>query len=366
MLCANTELFAPYLLGNLWLRNRVIMAPMTRCRATEPGEAPTALMAEYYAQRASAGLIISEGVPTSERARGYLYTPGIYSDAQVAGWQQVTAAVHEREGRIFAQLWHCGRISHPSLRADRALPVGPSSQISQNIFTFALNPEGQPGNLPCGLPHRLTTEEAAAIPGEFATAAARARDAGFDGVEIHGANGYLFDQFRSGAVNNERDDAYGGCLENRCRLLLETVDAVVAVLGPDRVGVRLSPFGSFNDIPAHPDDLESYLYLANQLDRRGIAYIHLNDQAGEWVHDASSPVLKGIRSAFRRALILCGNFDLPKALHAAGRGDLVAFGRPFIANPNLIARWQYQHPLLEPDPKTFYAGGATGYTDYPC
>lgn len=359
------ELFAPYALGPSTLANRIAMAPMTRCRADNPGLAPTPTMAEYYRQRAGAGLIISEGVPTSEQARGYINTPGLYSEAQIAGWRLVTEAVHAAGGKIFAQLWHCGRISHASLRADRSPPVGASSATAQTI-TFVPDASGQPEQQPCDTPRALTTAEAAGIAGEFAAAARKAIAAGFDGVEIHGANGYLFDQFRCPFLNR-RDDVYGGSRENRRRLLLETTASVAAAIGAERVGVRLSPLGQANDMQPDPEPAATYGELVGALSAIGIVYLHIYEQSGSWIHDPENPLLRLIRASFAGTLMLCGGFDRDKgeAALAAGSGDLIAIGKAFIANPDLVSRMRARHPLARFDSASFYAGQEKGYIDYP-
>ncbi len=359
-------LFSPYELGDLTLPNRVVMAPLTRSRAINPELAPTALAAEYYAQRASAGLIVSEGTPVSLQARGYAYTPGIYSEAHIAGWQQITAAVHQQGGRIFMQLWHCGRISHHTLRVDGSPPVGPSA-IAAPTKTYGLDPAtGAAVLLPCDPPRTLSTTEVTAIVADFAQAARNALAAGCDGVEIHGANGYLFDQFRCPFLNDRRDD-YGGSLENRCRLLLETTAAVAQAVGPERVGVRLAPLGTANGMQIDPQPLETYGYLVSELDRLSVAYVHIYDQSSSWIHQPDDALLRHLRASFTRALILCGGFTTARAEAAlqAGSGDLVAFGKLYISNPDLVERFRGDFELAPYDTRTFYTGGATGYVDYP-
>lgn len=363
---SDRKLFSTWPLGGLTLLNRIVMAPMTRSRATNPEAAPTPLMAEYYAQRASAGLIISEGAPVSAQARGYVYTPGIYSPAQIAGWRQVTEAVHREGGRIFIQLWHCGRISHCSLREDASPPVGPSAIIA-HTKTFGSDPQtGQAALLPCDAPRALSTDEVKGVIADFVRAAREALEAGFDGVEIHGANGYLFDQFRCPFLN-DRTDAYGGSLANRCRLLLETAAAISAAVGPERTGVRLSPLGQANDMLLDPEPLETYGYLARELAKLRIGYLHLNDQSSSWIHDPADPLLSHLRASFPQTLILCGGFTAEGAEAAlqAGTGDLIAFGKPYISNPDLVERLQAGFELAPYDTKTFYKGGASGYVDYP-
>lgn len=359
------KLFKPYDLKSLSLKNRMVMAPMTRCRAGE-GDIPTPLMADYYAQRSTAGLIISEGIPVSQRARGYLWTPGIYTAEQVAGWGQVTKAVHDAGGRMFAQIWHVGRISHQSLQPDEGAPEGPTDEQPEDATCFAYDENGNPGNVPTSRPRALDAAGIARIRQEFVQAARNAREAGMGGVEIHGANGYLFDAFLNSVVNT-RSDAYGGSVENRCRLLLETVDAVAASIGAGRTGVRISPNGRFNAMPEDPEMEATFLYLAGELDRRGIAYLHINDQATFGMPAIPQGLIPKIRAVFRGPIILCGGYDAPRALAAIddGSADLVAFGVPYLANPDLPARLENGWPLNEADRDSFYGGGEKGYSDYP-
>lgn len=357
-------LFQPYQLGDLTLRNRTVMAPLTRCRAGQPGDLPTALHAEYYAQRAGAGLIVSEGSPIGVTAPGYLWTPGMYSPEQVAGWRLVTSAVHEAGGRIFAQLWHCGRISHTSLQPGGAAPFGPSRRRA-DAMSFGYGVDGKPGYVPCSEPQPLTAEDIAALVAEVGRATANALAAGFDGVEVHGANGYLFDQFLNAGVN-DRADAWGGPIENRARFLLEALDAAIAVAGPGRVGVRLSPHGSFNDMPADPQTDDLVLYLADELERRALGYIHFVDPVFNG-YPAGEALLKAVKGRYRGTLIACGDMTADKARRYLEQGlaDLIAFGRLFISNPDLPQRLERGGPFTEPDPNTFYGGGAAGFTDYP-
>jgi 2,4-dienoyl-CoA reductase-like NADH-dependent reductase (Old Yellow Enzyme family) len=355
-------LFEPVTVGPLTLANRVVMAPMTRCRADHRDAVPNELMVEYYRQRARAGLILSEGVPVSDNARGYLNTAALWNEAQAAGWQRVNDAVHGAGGRIFAQLWHCGRIAHSRLHADGSLPVG-ASAIAARAEAKVPGPDGIVV-LPCETPRVLATDEIAGIVADFARSAELARLAGFDGVEIHGANGYLLDQFRCPFVN-DRSDRYGGSLENRYRLLLEVVDAVCAVWEPGRVCVRQSPRGIANDMQPDPDPLHTYPYIARELDRRDIGLLHIFDQSAHWIHE-DDPLLPALRAAYRGALMVCGGFDRDKAEAVLARGaDLVAFGKAFISNPDLIERLRRREELNPWNVKTFYAPGAAGYIDYP-
>ncbi|QCO67563.1 alkene reductase [Luteimonas yindakuii] len=351
--------------GALALPNRVVMAPLTRSRAGQPGDVPTALNAEYYAQRASAGLIVSEATQISPQGQGYAWTPGIYDDAQEAGWKQITEAVHARGGRIAAQLWHVGRISHPLVQADGATPVAPSAIVAEGANAFVVKPDGTPGNVPTAMPRALETDEIAGIVADYAKAAQRADRAGFDMVELHAANGYLLQQFLS-TNSNTRTDRYGGALENRARITLDVVDALIDVLGAGRVGVRLSPhFAGHGIADAEPED--SALYLAREFSRRGIAYLHIAEP--DW---AGGPKLgdafrRALREAFEGVLIFCGGYTADRAdtLIASGMADAVAFGRPFIANPDLVERFRVGAALNEPDASTFYGGAERGYTDYP-
>lgn len=349
-------LHTPFTLGPYTLANRVVMAPMTRARTGE-ARIPTPSTVEYYRQRAGAGLIVSEGAQVSERGIGYLGTPGIHSDAQVDGWRRVTDAVHAEGGRIFLQLWHVGRASHPSVQPDGGQPVAPSAvAIEGEIFTTE-------GMRPFPTPRALEQDEIAGIVAEFADGARRAYRAGFDGVEIHGANGYLVDQFlRDGS--NRRTDAYGGTVEKRARFLLEVTAAVADVWGGSRVGVRLSPTSPFNGM-SDADPAATFGFAAHALNRFSPAYLHVIEPlASPSSGPRLSPMLK---SVFRGAFIANGGYDAASAREAlaAGRADLVSFGVPFIANPDLPERFRTGAPLAEADRATFYTGGDEGYVDYP-
>ncbi len=345
--------------------NRIVMAPMTRCRADHRDAIPNDMMVEYYRQRASAGMIISEGVPVSDRGRGYIHTAALWNEAQAAGWKKVNDAVHAAGGKTFAQLWHVGRISHSALHLDRSAPAGVSSLIA-NSKTFIPGPDGAPKFSLCEAPVELSTAEAAAIAGEFSSGARMAKLAGFDGVEIHGANGYLLDQFRCPFLN-QRTDKYGGTLENRFRLLLEAVDAVAAVYDPACISVRQSPYGLANDMQADPDPLGTYTYIAGELDRRKIGFLHLNDQTGGWINDFTHPLLAALRQAYRGSIIACGGFKADNCEEILRRGlvDLIGIGKLFTSNPDLAERLKRGAELAVFDQKTFYAGGANGYIDYP-
>ena len=353
-----SDLFIPAKLGPYELANRVVMAPLTRNRAG-PGGVPQEMNVEYYAQRASAGLIITEGSQISPQGRGYPGTPGIHSQAQIAGWRRVTDAIHRRGGRVFLQLWHVGRISHPSLQPKGALPVAPSA-IKPDGETFT-----ETGLQAFVTPRALQTDEIPGIVAQFRQAAENALEAGFDGVEVHAANGYLLDQFlRDGT--NRRDDDYGGSLENRARLLLQVTHAVAGVFGADRVGVRLSPVNSFNSMSDTAPDV-TFPYIAERLNRFGLAYLHVVEQ-----DEAGSDAMRGfdprkLRGAFKGTYIANGGYDQVRAevALATGAADLIAFGKPFIANPDLAARFAIGAPLNRAEEASFYGGDEKGYTDYP-
>ncbi len=354
------DLFAPVQLGVVRLRNRIVMAPLTRSRASMAG-VPTALMAEYYGQRASAGLIIAEGTNISAQARGYAWTPGLYTREQVQAWRAITASVHARGGHIFPQLWHVGRISHPSLQPGGALPVAPSALRPQaSAYTEA-------GFVPCVTPHALTIAEIAGIVADYGRAAANALAAGFDGVEIHAANGYLIDQFLRDSTN-QRTDAYGGTREKRARLLFEAVGAAVTACGAGRVGVRLSPLSPVNGAALDSDPAGTYGFVVARLSEMGIAYIHVIEGVTQGAREVPGGFDLGtLRRAFSGSYMANNGYDLALALEARRRGlaDLVSFGRLYIANPDLVERFRCGAPLNAPDPTTFFGGGASGYTDYP-
>jgi N-ethylmaleimide reductase len=353
-----TKLFEPYQLGPLTLPNRLVMAPLTRNRAVE-GLVPNPLAAEYYAQRASAGLLVTEASQVSQQGQGYQDTPGIYSKEQVAGWRKVTNRVHERGGRIFIQLWHVGRISHVSLQQDNQLPVAPSAiRAKGKTFvggTFADVSE----------PRALTTQEIPEIIESFMRATANALEAGFDGVEIHGANGYLLDQFAKDGTN-KRTDAYGGSIENRARLMLEVAKVVAAEAGPERTGIRISPVTPANDVSdSNPQPL--FDYIVDHLNALKLTYIHVIEGATGGPRDIAPFDYGSLRKRFKGAYIANNgyDFDLANEVLAANAADLIAFGKPFIANPDLVERLKSGAPLNVPDKATFYGGGAKGYTDYP-
>lgn len=361
-----STLFDSLKLGDLTLKNRIIMAPLTRMRSSQPGNIPYALNAEYYAQRASAGLIISEATQISQQGQGYPGTPGIHTPQQVEGWKLVTEAVHQRSGNIFLQLWHVGRISHSSHQPQGALPVAPSAITpTGKVFTADWK------QAPYETPRVLETAEIPNIVADFKKGAENAKNAGFDGVEVHGANGYLLDQFLQDG-SNKRTDNYGGSIENRARLLLEVVDAAVSVWGKERVGVRLSPYGTFNDM-SDSDPVKLFTYVLEQLSVRGIAYVHMIEPraTGAGGSDAvmsNAPSTSQLfRRAFRGMFISAGGYapDTAKRAVESGEADAVAFGRHYIANPDLPERIQNGAPLNKYNRATFYGGAEKGYTDYP-
>jgi N-ethylmaleimide reductase len=350
------DLFSPISLGRLQLPNRIVMAPLTRNRAGA-GDVPRPMHATYYRQRATAGLIITEASPISPQGVGYPGTPGIYSEAQIAGWQLVTQAVHSAGGHIFQQLWHVGRISHPDLQPGGAVPVAPS----------AIKPAGEAmtatGMQAFVTPRALERDEIHAIIAQYATAARNALQAGFNGVEVHAANGYLIDQFlRDGS--NERTDEYGGSIENRSRLLREVLQAVCEAVGADRVGLRISPENSFNDMrDSHPED--TFLHVAEMLNAFEPAYLHVVE--GDMVSGEKSLDYGRIRVAFRGVYMANCRYDLARAQHAIATdaADMVSFGALYIANPDLVERFKRGAVLTVPDPRTYYGGDEHGYTDYP-
>ncbi|MBL3525755.1 alkene reductase [Serratia plymuthica] len=355
---ANQPLFQPYNLGPISLTNHIVMAPLTRNRAGA-GLVPSELAATYYAQRATAGLLITEATQISAQAQGYQDTPGIYTPAQIDGWRKVTDAVHAKGGHIFVQLWHVGRISHVDLQPGGAAPVAPSA-IRAETKTFVNN-----GFADVSEPRALELDEIKDIIEDFRKASANAIATGFDGVEIHGANGYLLEQFlKDGA--NQRTDEYGGSIENRARLLLEVVAAVKDEIGAERTGVRISPVSPANAISIS-DPQPQYDYLVEQLDALGIVYLHVVEGATGGPRDVSPFDYGSLRRRFKNTYIGNNGYDLALASGqlAEGKADLFAFGRPFIANPDLVERLKTQAPLATLVPETLYGGGAEGYTDYP-
>lgn len=353
-------LFSPTQLGPLALQNRLVMAPMTRSRAI--GNIPNALMAQYYGQRACAGLIITEGTAPSPNGLGYPRIPGIFSQVQVAGWRLITDAVHGKGAKIFVQLMHTGRISHPLNLPTDARVLAPSA-IAANGQMHT----DTAGTQPLPTPEAMTEADIQQAMQEFVQAAKNAIGAGFDGVELHGANGYLLEQFiRPNA--NQRTDGYGGPIENRARFMLETVRAVADAIGKDRVGIRLSPFGVVSDMPLYDEMTADYTFLAQQLNASGaLAYIHLVDHTAMGAPEVPAAIKDMFRDTFDGALILSGGYDFARAEQdlLASKADLIAVGRPFLANPDLPMRWQQGAALNTPDMATFYTPGEQGYVDYP-
>jgi N-ethylmaleimide reductase len=354
-----SDLFMPFQFGPYKLTNRIAMAPLTRSRA-QTGDVPSLLAAEYYRQRSTAGLIIAEATQISPQGKGYAFTPGIYDSAQVEGWKTITAAVHEAGGCIFLQLWHVGRISHPSLQPANALPVAPS----------AIKPEGkaftEEGFVPFVTPRALETSEMAGIVEQYRVASKYALDSGFDGVEIHAANGYLIDQFLRDSTNH-RTDIYGGSLENRARLLMEVTAAIVSVWSADRVGVRLAPTSPANDI-SDSDPAKLFTYVVEQLNQFNLLYLHVIEGATGGPRKVDNDFdLQTLRKLFNGVYMANNGYDREMAISARQQNlaDMVAFGRPFISNPDLVARLKLNAPLNKLDADTLYGGGAKGYIDYP-
>ncbi len=357
---AASDLFDPVGLGPYTLKNRIVMAPLTRSRADDAG-VPGELQATYHSQRATAGLIVTEPTNISAQGKGYIRTPGIWSSEQVAGWKLTTKAVHDKGGRIFLQLWHVGRVSHPDLQPGGALPVAPSAVRAENQQAYTYE-----GFKPLVTPRALLTDEIPGIVADYAHAAQCAKDTGFDGVEIHAANGYLLQQFLSDKTN-KRTDRYGGAVENRTRIVVEVADAVTRIWGGSRVGIRLSPLTKFADIgDSNPEPV--YLSLIEKLNPFGLAYIHVieGDTGGERNPPGAFDLQK-LRRAFNGLYMANNNYDLELAIEARAENfaDLICFGRPFISNPDLVERLRAGAPLSQPDSATFYAGDAKGYIDYP-
>jgi N-ethylmaleimide reductase len=359
---STSPLFTPFQVGAITAPNRLALAPMTRSRANNAGNVPTDSTVKYYVQRASAGLLITEGSQVSPQGVGYVYTPGIHSAEQVAGWKKVTDAVHAAGGRIFIQLWHVGAISHPFFH-NGALPVAPSAVQPQHVKAFT----GK-GQEEIPTPRALETAEVKAVVEDFRKAAENAKAAGFDGVEIHGANGYLVDQFIQSSTN-QRTDEYGGSVENRARFALEVVQAAIDVLGADRVGIRLSPTGNMGGI--HDENrLATFSYVTEQLNKFGLAYLHVIEALPGHPMAAKAgqePVGPALRKIFTGPFILNGGYTQETAEKALtnNEADLIAFGVPYIANPDLVARFEQGAALNQPDPATFYGGDDHGYIDYP-
>ena len=365
-------LFTPLQLGPYTLRNRIVLPPLTRSRSTQPGNIANELMAEYYQQRSSAGFMVSEGTQIEPRGQGYAWTPGIHSAEQIAGWQKVTRAVHDAGGVIFAQLWHVGRVSHTALQPEGQAPVAPSAIPASQVKVFI---ETAPGNgmlSEPSMPRELTTAEVRELVQYYAQAARNALQAGFDGVELHCANGYLVNQFIS-AHSNQRGDEYGGSLDNRLRFLREITQAVAEVVGPQRLGVRFAPLFSSTDEErvylglVEDDPQATYLAAIRHLEELGIAYLSLAEADWEGAEELPESFRWAVRRAFSGRILYAGRYDAPRAAAAieAGWADLIGFGRSFIANPDLPTRIANGWPLNALDSASMYGGTAQGYTDYP-
>lgn len=365
-------LFTPLQLGPYTLRNRIVLPPLTRSRSTQPGNIANELMAEYYQQRSSAGFMVSEGTQIEPRGQGYAWTPGIHSTAQIAGWQKVTRAVHDAGGVIFAQLWHVGRVSHTALQPEGQAPVAPSAIPASQVKVFIETAPGSGMLSEPSMPRELTTAEVRELVQYYAQAARNALQAGFDGVELHCANGYLVNQFIS-AHSNQRGDEYGGSLDNRLRFLREITQAVAEVVGPQRLGVRFAPLFSSTDEErvylglVEDDPQATYLAAIRHLEELGIAYLSLAEADWEGAEELPESFRRAVRRAFSGRILYAGRYDAPRAAAAieAGWADLIGFGRSFIANPDLPTRIANGWPLNALDSASMYGGTAQGYTDYP-
>lgn len=360
-----TNLFARYQLGNISLSNRFVMAPMTRAR--RPDYIANEETALYYRQRATAGLIVSEGTPISPEAQGYIDVPGIWTQEQVKGWKKVTEAVHAEDGKIFAQLWHVGRVSHTSLLPEGIVPVSSSDiPVRGKRTAYIYLQDGTTGFAEASTPRALETDEIPRLINDYVNAAKNAIEADFDGIEIHSANGYLLEQFLNPVINT-RLDQYGGSLENRARLPLGVVDALIEAIGRERVGIRLSPFNQQFDMPVYDGNADTYLYLAKELAKREVVYVHLNDNWAAGHSVINDDFVRQFRAIYPGTLILAGAQTLERAQRQVDEGliDLPAFGQPFIANPDLVERFHRGAELNTPDRDTYYGGASHGYTDYP-
>jgi len=368
----NAALFTPLTLGAFTLKNRIALPPLTRSRSSQPGNIANDLMAEYYAQRNSAGFMVSEGTQIEPRGQGYAWTPGIYTPEQIAGWKKVTDRVHQQGGVIFAQLWHVGRVSHTSLQPGEGAPVAPSAITATNVKVFIETGPGTGALAEPSSPRALSTEEVKELVALYGTAARNAMEAGFDGVELHAANGYLINQVMS-VHTNQRDDIYGGSLDNRLRFLREVTQAVIEAVGKDRVGVRFAPlFESTTEDRVYlglveHDPFTTYIEAAKQLNQMGIAYLSIAEADWDNAPDLPAEFYTALRETFQNVLMYAGKYTAEKAnrMMAAGLGDLFGFGRTFIANPDLPARIAHNWPLNPADRNTLFGGGAEGYTDYP-
>ncbi|MEI6896242.1 MAG: alkene reductase [Psychromonas sp.] len=360
----SNALFQPLYLGNFSLKNRIVMPPMTRSRASQPGNLANEMMAEYYAQRASAGLIIAEGTQISPLGQGYAWTPGIYSVEQIAGWKKVTDAVHDKGGVIFAQLWHVGRVSHPE-NTGGEIPISSSPIKAENVQVFIDNGTQQGTFVDVIVPREMTKTDIKKVVEEYRQGALNALEAGFDGVELHAANGYLINQFIDSEANH-RTDEYGGTIDNRLRFLDEVVTAMVDAIGADRVGVRIAPFTSLNGtVDATP--VKTYTAVATLLNRHNVAYLHIAEV--DWDDAPETPLAfrKAVRAAYYGIIIYAGRYNATSAACAINDGfaDMIGFGRPFVANPDLPNRIKQGYPLAPHHPESLFGGGEIGLTDYP-
>jgi NADH:flavin oxidoreductases, Old Yellow Enzyme family len=355
-------LFTPHALGAVELPTRIIMSPMTRSRATQPGDIPNGMMQRYYEQRADAALIITEASQISAQGQGYSFTPGIYTQEQADEWKKIVSGVHAKGGRIALQLWHVGRMSHPVFHGGE-LPVAPSA-IAPNASVWIFE-NGKGGMVECPTPRELTVFEIKAIIEDYRMAAKRALDCGFDGVEIHAGNGYLLDEFLR-STSNRRTDEYGGSRTNRMRFILEVVDAVTSVFGADRVGIRLSPHNTSRGMDC-PEIISTTLLLAKDLSDRNVAYVHFAEADWDNSPDVPFEFRTAVRKIFTGSIIVAGKYDKKRAegLLETGLVDFVAFGRPYISNPDLVRRFRENLPLAESDKDTYFGGTDKGYTDYP-
>jgi len=362
---ASTQLFRPLKVGAITVPNRVFMAPLTRLRSIEPGDIPTPMMAEYYRQRASAGLIITEATQISFQAKGYAGAPGLHTQPQIAAWKAINEGVHQAGGHTAVQLWHTGRISHNSVQPEGKAPVAPSA-IAAGTRTSLRAEDGSVYREDTSTPRELTVPEIQQIVADFGQAAANAREADFDLLELHSAHGYLIHQFLA-PDSNQRTDEYGGSIEKRGRFALEVVDAVIANWAADRIGIRVSPIGSFQNLDNGPDEEEAALWYIAELAKRNIAYLHLSEPDWAGGQPYTDAFRQKVRDLFPGAIIGAGAYTVEKADDLIGRGliDAVAFGRDYIANPDLVERLQQDAPLNPQRPESFYGGGAEGYIDYP-
>ncbi len=360
-----TKLFTPLKVGAITVPNRIFMAPLTRLRSIEPGDIPTPLMGEYYRQRASSGLIITEATQISFQAKGYAGAPGLHTPEQIAAWKAINAGIHAENGHSSVQLWHTGRISHTSLQPDQQPPVAPSA-IAANTRTSLRDEQGRTIREETSTPRALEKAEIAQIVQDFRQAATNAKEADFDLLELHSAHGYLIHQFLSPA-SNQRTDEYGGSIENRTRFALEVVDAAIAGWSADRIGIRISPLGPFNGLDNGDDQEEAALYYIAELAKRNLAYLHISEPDWAGGKPYSEAFRKAIRAIYPGVIVGAGAYTAEKGEELISKGliDAVAFGRVYIANPDLVTRLQKKAPLNEPKPESFYGGGAEGYTDYP-